>query len=140
MKNLKYLWLWLGSFIFISAVDAVWHLVLFGRLYKENFQPVARMKNGQLDLNGPAGLLSQILVVSMLIFLVLYKRDQLSYQDSFLIGAAGGVLAITVYGLVNFALIKNWGLTITLLEVVWGPLLGGLGGVFIHWLFAQLFK
>jgi uncharacterized membrane protein len=47
----------------------------------------------------------------------------------------GGILAISVYGLVNQALIKDWTWTLTILEVVWGPIIGALGGTFIAWLY-----
>ena len=51
-----------------------------------------------------------------------------------LIGALAGILAITVYGITNYALFKDWSLKLTNLEVIWGPMLGGLSGAFIIWM------
>ena len=129
------------SFIGISIIDAFWHLILFGKQYNQWFAPVARMLNGKLNLQLVPGLLSQLLVVATTMFLVLYKTGghPKLYQGA-LIGAACGILAISVYGLVNYALINNWGLEITILEVLWGPILGALAGITIAFLSGKLLK
>ncbi len=126
---------YLLSFIAISAIDALWHLVLFGKLYSQWFAPVARMANGQMNLQLIPGLLSQLLLVATTLFLVLYKTGgHPKLGEGALIGAACGILAISVYGLVNYALINNWGLEITILEVLWGPIIGACGGTIIAYL------
>jgi len=126
---------YLLSFIAISAIDAVWHLVLFGKLYSQWFAPVARMVNGHMSLQLIPGLLSQLLLVATTLFLVLYKTGgHPKVGEGALIGAACGILAISVYGLVNYALINNWGLEITILEVLWGPIIGACGGATIAYL------
>jgi uncharacterized membrane protein len=130
---------YLLSFIGISIIDALWHLVLFGKQYSQWFAPVARMVDGKLALQLTPGILSQLLLVAATMFLVLYKTGghPKLYQGA-LIGAACGILAISVYGLVNYALINNWGLEITILEVLWGPMIGALGGMTIAYLAGKL--
>jgi uncharacterized membrane protein len=134
MTALRYGLLWVCAFIFTSAIDAFWHLVLFGKPYAAGMKPLARMKDGKMAFSVSAGLLSQILVVTSLVFLVLYKTQGGTMAQAALVGAAAGVLAITVYGVTNYALFKDWNLTMTILEVVWGPILGGLSGAFAFWL------
>ncbi len=93
------------------------------------------MVGGKLDLQLIPGLLAQLLLVATTLFLVLYKTGgHPKLLQGALIGAACGILAISVYGLVNYALIHNWGLEITILEVLWGPMIGALGGVTITYL------
>jgi uncharacterized membrane protein len=84
--------------------------------------------------------LSQVLVVTSLVFLVLYKTQKGTMAEAALVGAVAGVLAITVYGVTNYALFKDWNLSITILEVVWGPILGCLSGVFAFWMKTLLMK
>ena len=131
---LKTLITYLLGFTFTSAIDFVWHILLFGKIYSEGMKNVGNVVDGQLKINGLTGILSQIFVVGAISFLVLYKNTELNYLDGALRGAAGGILAITVYGLVNHAFIKGWGLDITILEVVWGPIIGACSGVFITWI------
>jgi len=134
MNFFRYALLWAVSFILTSLIDAVWHLGFFGKIYKEGIKPLARMNGDKMAFNPIAGIISQVLVVSCIFFLVLYKVQKGTAGEAFLVGAAAGVLAVTVYGITNYALFKDWGLAVTLLEMAWGPFLGGLSGLFIFWL------
>jgi uncharacterized membrane protein len=136
---MKYVAIWFAAFVVISAIDALWHLGIFGWAYGPDFRLVGRMNDGKLALQPIPGLVSQVLVVSVLMVLtVLSVRADQGYGLNFLVGALGGVLAISVYGLVNQALINNWTWRLTILEVVWGPIIGGLGGLFIAWMYRSI--
>ncbi len=136
----KYLGLWAISFVVISAVDAVWHLVIWSRTYREGIRKVASVVDGKLVLRSASGLLSQILVVTALVVLAsLQFRSPDPYLRAVVSCAMGGVLGISVYGLVNHWLIRNWSGAMTVLEVVWGPLIGAFAGWFIVWT-AKLLK
>ena len=134
MNFFRYALLWALSFIMTSLIDAVWHLGFFGKIYKEGIKPLARMHGDKMAFNPVAGIISQVLVVSCIFFLVLYKVQKGTAGEAFLVGAAAGVLAVTVYGITNYALFKDWGLAVTILEMTWGPFLGGLSGLLIFWL------
>ena len=133
---MNYVAIWFAAFFGISFIDALWHLVLFGWAYGPDFRLVARTKDGKIALQPIPGLVSQIFVVSaLMVMTILSVRAGQGYPVNVLVGALGGVLAISVYGLVNQALIDRWTWRLTILEVVWGPIIGGLGGLFIAWLY-----
>ena len=133
MNGWKYVLCWISTFAFTSAIDALWHLALFKRAYALDFKPLARIAGGRMSFNGLAGFLSQALVVTGIVVLVLYStagRD--TSAGALLVGALAGALAITVYGITNYALMKDWSLRLTVLEAVWGPILGGMSGLFVY--------
>jgi uncharacterized membrane protein len=133
MSFFKYLILWIATLIFTSLIDVVWHVGIWGKAYKEGIKPLARMNGGKFAFNAIAGLLAQVLVVTSIVFLVLFKSSGYSLLNAAVIGAVAGVLAITVYGLTNYSLFKDWSLKLTVLEVIWGPFLGGFTGIFAAW-------
>jgi uncharacterized membrane protein len=108
---------------------------LLGARYGVDFFRV----DGQMKLQPIPGIISQVLVVSaLMVITVMGVRSGQGYPVNVLLGAMGGVLAISVYGLVNQALIDSWAWRLTILEVIWGPIIGGLGGLFIAWMYRAL--
>ncbi len=135
MNAAKYVLLWALSFAFTSAIDALWHLVIFGKTYARDLRPLARTAGDKIVFDTAAGLLAQVLVVTSLVVLVLYATaGRGDLRGAALVGALAGVLAITVYGITNYALMRDWSLRLTVLEAVWGPVLGGASGAFAYWL------
>ncbi len=140
MNALRYFLVWIIAFAFTSLIDAIWHLGIFRKAYTEGIKPLARMTGDKITLNPIAGALAQILVVTAIVFLVLYKAQKGNIVEAAVIGAVAGVLAITVYGVTNYALFKDWNFTLTVLEFIWGPILGGLSGIFVYWMKSLLIK
>jgi uncharacterized membrane protein len=131
---MKFALLWLVSFAAISAVDALWHLVVWGKIYGAGLRRVAAVVDGRPVLHNLSGLAAQVLVITafvVLASLVLTAGGPAS--RAVLACVAGGVLGISVYGLVNHWLIRDWSAAMTVLEVVWGPILGAFAGAFIAW-------
>ena len=131
---LRYALLWGVSFVGISAVDALWHLGLWGRIYRADIRRVAAVIDGKPVFHGVSGLLSQVLVITAFVVLAsLQAHGDAPVLKAVVACAMGGVLGISVYGLVNHWLIRDWSLSMTLLEVVWGPVIGAFAGLFILW-------
>ncbi len=103
---------YLLAFIGISIIDALWHLVLFGKQYGEWLRPIGLLPR----------FFSELLIVSAIMFIVLYKtQGHPKLGEAVLMGSIAGILAISVNGLVN----------LTILEFIWGPILGALSGMLI---------
>ena len=131
---LKYALLWVVSFVAISAVDALWHLGIWGKVYSADIQRVAVVVDGKPVFNNVSGLLSQVLVITAFVVLAaLHFHSDAAALKSVLSCMMGGILGISVYGLVNHWLIRDWSPAMTVLEVVWGPIIGAFAGFFIAW-------
>ena len=131
---LRYALLWLTSFMAISAVDALWHLGIWGKVYGAGIRRVAVVSDGKPVLHNVSGFIAQVLVITAFVVLTsLVLRSGGATCMSVLACVTGGVLGISVYGLVNHWLIRDWSAAMTVLEVVWGPILGAFAGFFIAW-------
>jgi uncharacterized membrane protein len=131
---LKYAVLWAISFVGISAVDALWHLVIWGKIYGADIRKVAAIADGKPVFNNSSGVLSQVLVITAFVVLAsLQFHSDVPYLKGIVSCMMGGILGISVYGLVNRWLIRDWSLAITILEGVWGPMIGAFAGLFIVW-------
>lgn len=123
--NPKYILVWLLVLIAMSVIDSIWHLGIFGKQYKEGLKLLGENYNKILLV------IVQVVFVTALVVLVLYTAD--GYLKATIVGALGGILAITVYGLTNYLIIRDWNLTMTILEVIWGPILGAISGLITWW-------
>ena len=56
---LKYALLWVASFIAISAVDALWHLGLWGKIYQTDIRRVATVVQSRFQTGGPGSRISR---------------------------------------------------------------------------------
>lgn len=131
---LKYALLWVVSFVAISAVDALWHLGIWGRVYRSDIARVAAVVDGKPVFRNASGLLSQVLVITAFVVLAsLHFHSEAATLKGVISCMMGGILGISVYGLVNYWIIRDWSLGMTVLEAVWGPLIGAFGGFFIAW-------
>jgi hypothetical protein len=105
---LKYAILWVVSFIGVSAVDALWHLVLWGRIYSRDIRKVAAIADGRLVFHNLSGALSQVLVVTAFVVLASLQFSSANpYLNGIISCMMGGILGISVYGLVNHWLIRD---------------------------------
>lgn len=137
---LKYAILWLATFLAVSAVDALWHFGVWGRVYGAGIRRVAAVVDGKPALHNASGLAAQVLVITAFVVLAsLHFHSGAATAKIVLSCAMGGVLGVSAYGLVNHWLIRDWSPAMTVLEVVWGPLLGAFAGLFIAWA-ARLLK
>jgi uncharacterized membrane protein len=131
---LKYALLWLVSFIGISTVDALWHFVIWGKVYRADIRKVAAIVDGKPVFHSVSGLLAQVLVITAFVVLAaLQFHSDAPTLKSVLSCMMGGILGISVYGLVNHWLIRDWSPAMTVLETVWGPMIGAFAGAFIAW-------
>ncbi|KKR03145.1 MAG: hypothetical protein UU25_C0006G0006 [Microgenomates group bacterium GW2011_GWB1_40_9] len=97
------------AFIGTSIIDALWNFVISGKMPIISF----------------VGLLSQFLLVSAILFIVLYKtKGKPKTKEAVLMGSIAGILAISVQAFKNTLI----------LEFLWGPIFGASVGFFIAYI------
>jgi uncharacterized membrane protein len=101
------------------AIDAVW-LALVARTFYRKYLDWLMAANP----NWIAALAFYLLfVVGVLVLVVVPGVEDGSLRTTLLKGALFGLIAYGTYDLTNLATIKNWPLTITAVDMVWGTAL-----------------
>jgi len=101
------------------AIDAVW-LALVARTFYRRYLDWLMAANP----NWIAALAFYLLfVVGVLVFVVIPGVEDGSLKTTLLKGALFGLIAYGTYDLTNQATVKNWPLTITAVDMVWGTVL-----------------
>ena len=101
------------------AIDAVW-LALVARTFYRRYLDWLMATHP----NWLAALAFYLLfVVGVLVFVVVPGVEDGSLRTTILRGALFGLIAYGTYDLTNLATVKNWPLTITVVDMVWGTAL-----------------
>ena len=113
---MKYLYLYLLTFAVFLAIDFVWLTWIAKNMYAE--------KIGHLLAQSPnliAALVFYLLFVgATLIFAVLPGYEAQSLTKTIFLGALLGMITYATYDLTNLATLKDWPLSVTIIDIIWG--------------------
>lgn len=111
-----------GSAIVMLALDAIWLTTMVPRLYKPAL--------GDLLADPPnlpvAALFYLLYVVGIVFFAVLPAVEHRSWLAALGTGALLGLVAYGTYDFTNLSTLKNWPLTLSLVDVAWGAVVTSL--------------
>jgi uncharacterized membrane protein len=114
-----YIKLYFITFAAFLAIDAVW-LALVARTFYRRYLDWLMSANP----NWIAALLFYLLfVVGVLVFVVIPGVEEDSLRTTLWRAALFGLVAYATYDLTNLATVKDWPLTITIVDMVWGTAL-----------------
>lgn len=100
------------DFIWLSSVANKFYAKHLGYLMKPNVNFIA------------AGLFYLLFVAGLIVFCVLPALRKDSWTQALLLGALLGLISYATYDLTNQATIKDWPLIVTVVDMVWGTVLG----------------
>jgi len=120
--------LYLITLAVFFLVDMVWLGVVAKSFYRRHLGPLMAPKVGW-----PAAVLFYLLFIGGL--LVFAVRPGLAAGDplrALVLGAFLGLVSYATYDLTNLATLKDWPVVVTIVDLVWGTVLGGA----VSWLSA----
>lgn len=114
---------WLLSYglttIVFFAVDMVWLGVIAKNLYREQI--------GHLLADSPnwiAAIVFYLLfIIGIMVFAIVPAVNEQSILRAVLLGAFFGFITYATYDLTNLATAKDWPLSITIIDMIWGSVL-----------------
>lgn len=109
------------TFAVFLVIDLVWLGLIAKNLYKKYLGHL--MKD---NVNWPAAIIFYLIFIAGLIFFVIDPaREKESIRYALTVGGAYGLITYATYDLTNLATLKNWPMTITIIDLIWGTVLSG---------------
>lgn len=109
------------TIVVFLGIDFVWLSKIAKRFY---FDRLAGMLLEKPKM-GAAVAFYAVYVVGIVIFAVAPALEDQSALTALVYGALFGFFAYATYDMTNYATLKNWSLTVSLVDVLWGTILTG---------------
>ena len=117
-----FLKLYLVAFIVFIIIDLIWLGLIAKNIYAKYLESLMALK-----VNWVAAIIFYLLFIVGLVFFVIelaVSKDVWSY--ALLGGMLFCLITYATYDLTNLATLKDWPITITIIDLIWGTSLGGL--------------
>jgi uncharacterized membrane protein len=115
----KYLAAYLAAAVVMVALDMLW----LGVIAKSTYQQAI----GHLMAEKPnlvaAGVFYALYPAGVVLFALALPAEGTAWGRTVLVGALFGFFAYATYDLTNLATLKNWPVSLTLVDVLWGTVL-----------------
>ncbi len=108
------------TIIVFFAIDMLWLGIIAKNIYQKHIGHLLKK-----NVNWIAAFTFYFLFIAGLVFFVILPaldRDAVTY--ALLVGGLFGLLTYATYDLTNLATLKDWPITITIIDLIWGTALG----------------
>lgn len=114
---------WLLSYglttIVFFAVDIVWLGFVARKMYREQLAHILADST-----NWAAAIIFYLLfVVGIMVFAIVPAVNEQSVMRAVLLGAFFGFITYATYDLTNLATVKDWPISVTIIDMIWGSVL-----------------
>ena len=122
MTTFSFLKLYLLTAPVFFAIDLFWLGVVAKNVY---FEKLGHLLAPKISW-GPALLFYLFFIAGLIIFVVQPAIEKQSFQRAILLGAFFGFITYMTYELTNYSLLKDWPLSIVVIDIIWGMVLSAL--------------
>ena len=127
---MKYILLYILTFVIFLAIDFLWLKFVATKLYSSKIGHLMAIKAKLL----PALIFYLVYIIGAIILVILPGYEAKNIWKTILFGALFGLIAYSTYDLTNLSTLKDWPLSISLIDITWGTIvttLTSLCGYFI---------
>lgn len=131
---MNYIWAYLISIPIFVFFDLLW----LGFVAKGFYQD----KLGYLlgEVNWPAAIIFYLVFLfGVLVFVTMPAIENNNLIKAILMGALFGFVTYATYDLTNQATIKDWPVAVTIIDIIWGTVLGSIVAGATVWIYRILF-
>lgn len=109
------------TFIVFIVVELIWLLVLAKELYKKELGYIMKEKPSL----APAAIFGLLFVLGLVFFIVNPALTKGDWSYALFAGILYGLITYATYTLTNLANLEAWPLKVSLIDLIWGVVLGG---------------
>jgi uncharacterized membrane protein len=120
--------------VFLS-IDMIWLLVISKNLYAKY---LGYLMTDQVRV-GAAAIFYLIFVVGLLFFVITPALSKDSWTYALFAGMFFGLITYATYDLTNLAVVKDWPVAITIIDLIWGTFLSSTTAT-VSFLLIRLFQ
>ena len=116
------------------AIDMSWLGLMSKRFYSKQIGFLMKT-----NINWIATISFYLLfTIGLVIFVLIPSIEKKSWLNVLLLGSLFGLISYATYDLTNLATVKNWPVIVTLVDMVWGAVLGGLTSLISYLVFMKI--
>ena len=116
---MNFLKMYLIAFVIFLAIDAIWLGLVAPKFYKSQIGHLMAEKPNFIA----AGVFYLLFIVGLVYFAIMPAVDAGSIGKALLAGALFGFMTYATYDLTNLATLKDWPITVTIVDLIWGTFL-----------------
>lgn len=132
---MNYVKMYVIAFIIFLVIDAIWLGLIAPRFYKAQIGHLMAEKP-----NFVAALVFYLLFIVGVVYFVVNPAIETGNVSKLLIsGMLFGFMTYATYDLTNLATLKDWPITVTIVDLIWGTSLSTLIGVGTYYIYNFLF-
>lgn len=109
------------TFVVFGVLELFWLIILARDLYAKELGYIMKSEPSLL----PAAIFSLLFVGGLVFFTVNPALDQSSWSYALFAGIFYGLITYGTYTLTNLANLEGWPLKVTIIDLLWGMVLGG---------------
>ena len=115
------------SFVSIILLDCVWLGFVAKKFYIEQLRPIGRIAGDSFQpVLWAAALVYVVLAIGIVQFALPKIAPDSSWISCFGVGALLGFVIYATYDLTNYATLKDYTLILTISDIAWGAIVGGV--------------
>lgn len=132
---MSYFKMYIIAFVIFLAIDAIWLGLVAPKFYKAQIGHLMSEKP-----NFIAALVFYLLFIVGVVYFVVNPAIEAQSMTKLLVsGALFGFMTYATYDLTNLATLKDWPITVTIVDLIWGTTLSTLIGLFTYLIYNALF-
>ena len=116
------------------VIDMVWLGLIAKNFYREQIGALMKASPNW----SAAFIFYALFIVGLTLFVIEPALNKGSWVNALLFGALFGLITYATYDLTNLATLKNWPLTLTIVDLIWGATIAGSVSVITYFIVSKL--